>query len=248
MYTQKILTYLQEKNGVAPAFALGVCFIIAFWLIGHSFYAVHTLDQTLSVTGSATEEVRADSVKWTIGVQRYAYADGLGSVQYQVQRDAQAVRDWLTKKGIQSEEITINPVFSNEEYNQNNGAPRRWAVHVDVVVAAKDVERIAELSHEVTGLVSQGIFVSPQMPEYFVTSLPEMRVNLMGKAIKDARVRAEKIAESSGRGVGKLQSAASGVVQVMAKNSVDVSDYGSYDTSTIDKKIMVTVRAAFFLK
>jgi hypothetical protein len=39
-----------------------------------------------------------------------------------------------------------------------------------------------------------------------------------------------------------------GVVQVMQVDSVDVSDYGSYDTSTINKDVMVTVKTVFGLK
>ena len=56
------------------------------------------------------------------------------------------------------------------------------------------------------------------------------------------------IASSTGQTVGKLKSASSGVVQVMQPNSTDVSDYGSYDTSTIEKEVSVTARAVFFVR
>jgi hypothetical protein len=39
-----------------------------------------------------------------------------------------------------------------------------------------------------------------------------------------------------------------GVVQVTQPNSVDISDYGNYDVSTIEKEVMITVRASFSLK
>jgi hypothetical protein len=39
-----------------------------------------------------------------------------------------------------------------------------------------------------------------------------------------------------------------GVVQVMQPNSVDISDYGNYDTSTVEKEIMITVKASFSLR
>jgi hypothetical protein len=48
--------------------------------------------------------------------------------------------------------------------------------------------------------------------------------------------------------VGRLKSASSGVVQVLAPNSIDVSDYGSYDLQTIDKEVMLTARAVFFVR
>jgi len=56
------------------------------------------------------------------------------------------------------------------------------------------------------------------------------------------------IAENDNRKVGNLRSASIGVTQVLAADSVDVSDYGTYDTSTEDKDVMVTVRAVFRIK
>jgi hypothetical protein len=67
----------------------------------------------------------------------------------------------------------------------------------------------------------------------------------LGEAITDAKARAEEIAKSGGAKVGKLMSASSGVVQVLAPNSTNVEDYGSYDTSTIQKEVSVTARASF---
>jgi hypothetical protein len=70
----------------------------------------------------------------------------------------------------------------------------------------------------------------------------------LGQAIADAKARAVEIAKSGGASIGKLKSASSGVVQVMAPNSTNVEDYGSYDTSTIDKEVSVTARAAFVVR
>ena len=89
---------------------------------------------------------------------------------------------------------------------------------------------------------------SPSSPEYYVSGLPTLRVSLIGKAVIDARARADSIAKSTGQSVGKLKGASSGVVQVLQQNSNDVSDYGQYDTSTINKDVMVSVRATFTVK
>jgi hypothetical protein len=45
-----------------------------------------------------------------------------------------------------------------------------------------------------------------------------------------------------------LRNASSGVVQVLAADGVDISDYGSYDTTSLNKEVMVTVRAVFELQ
>jgi hypothetical protein len=71
---------------------------------------------------------------------------------------------------------------------------------------------------------------------------------MLAEATKNAKDRAERIAESSGSKVGSMRSADMGVFQVMAVNSTEVSDYGAYDTTSIDKNVMAVVRASFSLR
>jgi hypothetical protein len=75
-----------------------------------------------------------------------------------------------------------------------------------------------------------------------------MRVALLSSAIKDAGARAAAIAKESGRSVGTLRSASGGVVQVLPQGGVDISDYGTYDTQSKQKEVMVTIRAMFSLQ
>jgi hypothetical protein len=84
--------------------------------------------------------------------------------------------------------------------------------------------------------------------EYYYSKLPEARVELLASAVNDAKARAEQLALAGGKKIGVLKSASSGVVQVMSENSVEVSDYGMYDTSKINKEIMVTVKASFEIR
>jgi hypothetical protein len=45
-----------------------------------------------------------------------------------------------------------------------------------------------------------------------------------------------------------LATAWAGVIQVLPPNSLDVSDYGSYDLSTKEKEVSATVTVSFQLK
>lgn len=71
---------------------------------------------------------------------------------------------------------------------------------------------------------------------------------MLAEATKNARACAEKIAESTDSKIGFMQSASMGVFQVTPTNSVDVSDYGYFDTSSINKKVTSVVRASFSLQ
>ena len=120
---------------------------------------------------------------------------------------------------------------------------------VKAFFATNDVQKISDLSKNTSSLVTEkGVLFSTSSLEYYYSNLPAIRVELLANAVGDAKARAEQLAKAGGKSIGPLQSASSGVVQVMAPNSVEVSDYGMYDTSSINKEIMVTVKASFEIK
>lgn len=233
---------------VTPAVVLAIGFIIAAGIGSYTFYRVRSLSNTLSVTGSATATTTADSAKWTVSVTRSAYESGLGSAQSRVANDTQTVVNFLSKNGIDATNIIASPVFVDRDWSNNQGAPVSYNVHEDISVSSDDVHLIEKLSKDISTIMSQGIVLSVQAPQYYISDLPKLRVSLIGAAVKDAKARANEIAKSTGQSLGALQSASSGVVQVMQPNSIDVSDYGSYDTSTIDKQVMITTRATFYVR
>ena len=138
-----------------------------------------------------------------------------------------------------------------EVYDYSQGSENRekqYTLGQTVELSSADVGAVTTLAKDASVLASQGVIFQTQSLEYYYSKLPELRVSLLADAVKDAKARAAIIAESSGRSIGTLKSAAQGVVQVLPANSVEVSDYGAYDTSRIDKQVMVTVRAAFTIR
>ncbi|MEO0258835.1 MAG: SIMPL domain-containing protein, partial [candidate division WOR-3 bacterium] len=118
----------------------------------------------------------------------------------------------------------------------------------EIFITSKDLDKIEVLSKKIYDLVNQGVNLVSNNLEYYYSGLPDLRVSLLNEAMQDAKRRAEVIARSTGRRVGKLKSARMGVVQVMAPGSIEISDYGTYNTRTREKEIMVTVQATFYLK
>ncbi|MFA5340100.1 MAG: SIMPL domain-containing protein, partial [Candidatus Omnitrophota bacterium] len=68
---------------------------------------------------------------------------------------------------------------------------------------------------------------------------------MLGMASADAKKRAERIASASGNRVGRIRSADMGVFQITPVNSTEVSDWGSNDTSSLEKKVFAVVHADF---
>jgi hypothetical protein len=237
-----------DREFVWPAILLGVGLFISALAVSYTLYAIRGLDNTLSVTGSAKEQVKADIAKWTVQVYRNVPEEGVTAAYTQVARDGDVVKAYFKQAGIDEKKITANTVAADQDWSYNqNGGPKRYVVRQDITIESSDVEKVQALSQNIGALASKGVSITPQQPQYYVSNLPQLRVSLLGKAIADAKERANEIAKSGNARVGKIKSASSGVVQVLAPNAINVEDYGSYDTSTIEKEVMVTARTTFLV-
>ena len=229
-------------------FFVGLGLVLAAFIGAYTFYKVRSFDNTLTVTGSTTKSVTSDHVKWVGVINRTSKASELKDGYAQMAKDLTYVKDFLKEKNIPNDQIVISPIFMDQNYDQKMGAEKSYNLRQTIDINSSDVVAIAEISKNIQPLIEKGVIFSTQNLEYTYTKLPDERVAMLSDAIKDAKARAESLAAASGKKVGQLKSAASGVVQVLSQNSTDVSDYGSYDTSKVGKNIMMTVKATFTLK
>jgi len=238
----KFLTFLNSR------LLIGLGIILATIIAAYTFYQVRSLDNTLTVTGSTTKQVTSDHVKWVGALNRVVKASTLKTGYADMASDLVFVKEFLKSKNIPDDQIVISPIFMDQNYDQNPAAERSYTLRQTIDINSSDVNAISEVAKNIQPLIEKGVIFSTQSLEFTYSKLPEERVSMLSLAVADAKARAASLAESSGKSVGQLKSASSGVVQVMSANSTDVSDYGSYDTSKIEKSIMMTVKASFTLK
>jgi hypothetical protein len=207
-------------------------------------------DNSLQVTGSAKRLVTSDVVKWNTGFSRSVGVNALKSGYDQMASDLEKVQAFLKSEGIDEKDITVSIIYLNQQYDYSKSGSylTGYDLRQNIQIQSTDIAKITNLAKNTQKLIEQGVIFSTQSLEYYYSKLPETRVELLADAVKDAQNRAEKIAQSSGQAVGSLKSASVGVVQLMPVNSVEISDYGTYDTSSIEKEMMITVRTTFRMK
>lgn len=227
---------------------LGICLIISALIASYTFYLVRTPEDTLSVTGSVREKVTSDLTKWTSDYSRTIPAEDLKFGYEQMKRDQALVLDFFVENGFEESDVVISPVFMEQLYMYDPNAPKENVLRQTVTIQSGDVDKITSMAKNTQRLIDAGVIFSIQSLEYYYTKLPELRISLIPDAINDAKLRAQKIAEGSGKKIGVIKSANLGVVQVLPVNSTEVSDWGTYDTSTIEKEIMIPVNVIFTLK
>ncbi len=233
------------------AVIMGASLLASAGLVSQTIYKTKLLDNTLTVTGSAKKTVKADLGKISGSFTRTVAVTELPKGYGQMAADLKSVKNFFISQGVNEKDLVISPVFMDQQYSYEKAAdaPQMYNLRQNIELQLKDVDKITKLAQAVQDLIGKGIIFSTQSPEYYYTDLPQARVDLLGEAVSDARARADRIAGSGGRKVSNLRSASVGVTQVTSLNSVDsISDYGSYDTSKIDKEVMITVKTVFALQ
>ena len=114
-----------------------------------------------------------------------------------------------------------------------------------VELKSKNVDRIDKVSKTVTQLIKQDVEIESFAPQYICSSVEKIKLDLLAKATQNAYERAKTLAENSSGKVGSLSSATQGVFQITPVDSTEVTDYGSYDTTTIKKNVKAVVTLEF---
>jgi hypothetical protein len=204
-------------------------------------------DNGITVTGSAKTTATADNVVWTLNValSSQLVADAVRKVG----ADVDAVSTYLTKGGIPADALTLGAVssYANEEWQNGNNTGRilSYRASRDITVRTSDVQLVYKLSQGIGSLLQNGVNVNNYGPQYYISTLSDLRPQLLEDAMKDAKTRAVAITKAVGGSVGAVQSVKSGVFQVTTPDSTMVSDGGAYDTSTIEKTVTSTVSVTF---
>jgi hypothetical protein len=227
---------------------LGLSFIIVGIIASVTAMRIRTYDNAISVTGSAKVAVRSDTAKWTSKITRQVKASGIKGGYAQLEKDLLDVKVFMKSHGIEDKDIIVQPIQMNDVYQQYPQPEKEYTLDQSIEVNSPDVDKVAKLVQEAPSLIQKGVLYTTLSTEYFYSKLPETRIALLGDALKDARARAEKLLENTGQSVGKVRSVSSGVVQVMSAHSTEVQDYGMYDTSRIEKEVMVTVKSSFVIR
>ena len=204
-------------------------------------------DNGITVTGSAKTTATADNVVWTLNV---ALSSALvADAVKKVGSDVEAVTAYLTNGGISKDAMILGSVstYANEEWQNGNNTGRilSYRASRDITVRTSDVQLVYKLSQGIGSLLQTGVNVNNYGPQYYISTLPDLRPQLLEEAMLDAKTRAVAITKAVGGSVGAVQSVKSGVFQVTTPDSTMVSDGGAYDTSTIEKTVTSTVSVTF---
>jgi hypothetical protein len=238
-------------NTIIIAFSV----IIAGYLLASGYKNRAKVSQAISVTGSGEENFTSDLIVWRASFSKrdmdlkQAYAD--------LNADQKTIRKYLTSKGVKSDEIVFEAVDIQKDFNYDydeNGQLRNtifngYSLSQSLKIQSKNVDVVENISREVTELIDAGVELNSFAPDYYYTKLAQLKIKMIEAATKDAKNRAEKIAENAGGVLGNLKNADMGVFQITGENTQEEFSWGgNYNTSSKKKTANVTIRLKYEIK
>jgi hypothetical protein len=172
-------------------------------------------DRVVTVKGLAEMEVPANKVTWPLMYKEVG--NDLATLYNKISDTNSAIVNFLKKKGITENEISINAPeiidMQAERYN-SNPVPYRYNVTTVITVTSSKVDLVRNLISEQGELLKQGIAITGGDYRYNITydytGLNDVKPQMIEEATKNAREAAQKFAKDSDSELGKIKRASQG--------------------------------------
>lgn len=230
--------------------ALGL--IIAAGFLANAIKNRNKADNTISVTGLGSKTFTSDLITWSGNFSKNNF--DLKSAYDELATDKNVIAQYLKSKGVKDNEMVFSAVdiqknfrsYTDANGNYVQGEFSGYVLTQSVSIESKEVAKIENISRNITEIINRGIEFTSSTPQYFYTKLAEVKQQMIADATKDAKERAEKIADNAGSSLGNLKKASTGVIQITAPNSNEDYSYGgTFNTSSKEKEASITIKLEY---
>lgn len=221
---------------LASAGLLSIGLILGGFLLGDGLVRAKDADRSVTVRGLAEREVIADLATWTISYS--STASDLQSAQAEVDADSKAISAFFKDVGFPAD--ALEPTGVNVNYYSDQGAPQ-YTVRQRMTLRTSDVELAQKAAKRQVELVRRGVVLEEGSGmAYTFTKLDAIKPEMVAEATKDARAAAEKFAQDSGAGVGKIRQATQGYFSIEGRDG-ESGGWGVNDTPHKKVRVVTTV-------
>ncbi len=262
------------RSGVIPgAIILGLALVIGLGSLAWQKYDESRLvNQALTVSGRAVKVITADTLKWSLTLNRYGSSTSTEkSLNRDLDGDVEFMKQELATAGAKDITVSRQPSRFYGGYCPDQGyynevtrmsAPIEpmpitlpmpptppscggGSVTQTMVFEMKEAEKGNTLSGSLPEhLRTRGVNVNENRMEFSVSDDEPLRQELLGKAMENAREKAESIAPKR---VGKVIRTMEDQLYFTPTGSTNSYGYGD-ETSSLQKKATLSLSVTFTLK
>lgn len=248
-----------SSSGLAIAAIAGLGWVVGASVLGQSLVRSRSGDDIIRVVGSARKPIRSDFIIWSGQVSRTAPL--MNTAYAQLESDRAKVEAYLKLKGIDGKEIFPQAITTQTLYQRAPGETvanagdssilrqvAGYQLSQSIEVRSTKVDLLDDLSRQASELIGKGVPFEPAAPKFIYKNLSDLKVSMQAEAAKDARERAQSIAEAAGAHLGEVRWARMTAPSLTPLYSSSDSDGGNDDTTSLEKKITAIVTVGYGTK
>jgi len=232
-------------------YILSPTLIIIALILGLSFKTAIERSSNISVTGSAKRDFISDTIVWEsiFSTKKMELKDAYN----QLDKDREIITEYLISNNISKSEFVFSAIDISKHFENitdSDGIRMRefkgFVLKQTVKIESNAVDKIELISRDITSLIDSGVQIQSQSPYYFYSKLSDLKIDMIAEATEDAKLRASKIASSSGSLLGNLLNAKMGVFQIIATNSTENYSWGgTHNKTSKHKTATVTMKLSY---
>ena len=217
----------------------------------------HSTEKNITVKGVAEKLITSDIAAFRVSITVKGATREAGYAELSKARQILCAKlDALgfTAPMREDEDITCvehyRTVKSRDKFGKetSNSYFDHFRLTYSVRVRTSNVQLVNANVLKIHDLAAQKWDISVESPRYFINNPEQYTLELVNAASASAAQRARVAAGNSGSTLGPVLEARQGVIQITAPASNDTSDYGVYDTKSVQKVIRLVMTMKFSLK
>ncbi|MCX6188153.1 MAG: SIMPL domain-containing protein [Bacteroidetes bacterium] len=231
---------------------IGLAIVLTAMTFSSAFKNRNRTNNSISVTGLGSKDFVSDLIVWNGSFIKKS--ETLKEAYSELDKDRESIKSYLISKKVKAESIVFSAVDIEKEFdavydnagNKIKSVFTGYRLKQNIQIESNEVDNIESISRQVSELINSGIEFYSSNPQYYYTKLAELKIEMIAEATKDANIRAKKIADNAGSGVGRLKNADMGVFQIVAQNSSEEYSWGgSFNTTSKRKTATITVKLEY---
>jgi hypothetical protein len=188
----------------------------------------------VEVKGLSEKIVKANQGVWSMSLE--IKSNDVDDLYTQITNNTGAITSFLREKGFEDSEINTAPV--NVYQDTYREALYRYNASLTMSVYTDKVDLLREVSQETAPLIKEGIVFNGSYVNFEFTNLNDIKPEMLGEAIANARTSAQQFADDANTRLGGMSRADQGVFSITEK------DPGSPEY----KKVRVVSSVRYLLK
>ncbi len=232
---------------VLCALILSIGIFMAGFFISQTAVNANVGANTVEVRGLSERRVKSDRAYWNIeyNVVRRGININMADLYKESDNNQKIIIDFLKESGFTDDEIQA-PLVRYEKFdyrdNQQRLVDMEWRLKGFIGLDTKNVDLVNATRVKIIDLNKKGVELENQPPNFYFTSLNDIKPEMVKEATINARNAAEELASYANVQVGTIKKAVQG--------SFVIQDVGNkyMDDQSLEKNVRLVTTITFFLK